>query len=94
MERKKTYVKALVDIKSVARRKGELGNKSRRQNSLYFYLKAPNQTEKIRVCKKQFLNTLSIGEWSVLRWLKHNLLEDEEEKFGEEKMENRTRTIF
>lgn len=57
-----------MDLEKVKQRKTE--NISRRQNSLYFYLKAPHGCSRIRVCKKQFLNTLCIGEWSVLSWTK------------------------
>ncbi|VEN62189.1 unnamed protein product [Callosobruchus maculatus] len=71
-EEKKIYVKTLVDIKYVSRRKST-GEDSRRNNSLFCYLKPPGRSEKIRVCKKQFLNTLCLGEWTVLNWVKENL---------------------
>lgn len=61
---KRQYVKNLVDLEPVKQRKTDSAV-SRRQNSLYFFLKTPEGT-RVRVCKKQFLNTLCIGEWSVL----------------------------
>ncbi|VEN42186.1 unnamed protein product [Callosobruchus maculatus] len=78
-EEKKIYVKTLVDIKYVSRRKST-GEDSRRNNSLFCYLKPPGRSEKIRVCKKQFLNTLCLGEWTVLNWVKENLENTEDDE--------------
>jgi hypothetical protein len=48
---------------------------SRRKQTLKFHLKNPatasSESEKIlRVCKKMFLNTLGLKEWTVLNWVK------------------------
>lgn len=62
---KKIYVKTLVVIKATARKRGEQ-EISKRNHSLELYLE--KNTVKIRVCKKMFLNTLSVGEWALKNW--------------------------
>lgn len=83
---RKIYVCSVVEMKHVDRQRNRKEEEnSRRTTSLAYYLYKNNQ--KLRVCKKMFLNTLSIGEWSVLNWKKadssetgveNDELEDEE----------------
>lgn len=40
--------------------------------SYIFYLKAENDIRK-RVCKKMFMQTLCIGEWSIKSWVSQNV---------------------
>ncbi|KAJ8884512.1 hypothetical protein PR048_016369 [Dryococelus australis] len=54
---------------------------SRRTFICKFFLK--KGTEKIRVCKRMFLNTLSIGEWTALNWLKDPEKEEETQENDE-----------
>lgn len=83
---KKEYVNSLVDLEPVKQRKSE-SPISRRNNSLYFYLKVPGGS-KVRVCKKQFLNTLCMGEWSVLNWIKGNKIDNDEEIVDPNRLHN------
>ncbi|CAH1170722.1 unnamed protein product [Phaedon cochleariae] len=83
---KREYVNSLVDLKPVKQRKSE-SSSSRRKNSLFFFLKVPGGS-KVRVCKKQFLNTLCIGEWSVLNWIKSNNIHNDEEVEDTEEVQN------
>lgn len=52
--------------------------KSRRVNSFNYYLRKEN--EPIKVCKKMFLNTLSIGEWTARSWKIGDKQEDDAER--------------
>ncbi|VEN44991.1 unnamed protein product [Callosobruchus maculatus] len=65
---RKTFVATLVN-------KGPVGQqttktKSRRQLSLSYHLKINDII--LPVCKKMFINTLALGEWSVLSWVKNS----------------------
>lgn len=65
---RKTFVCALVNKSSTAQ-KTTVEN-SRRQFSLSYHLKVNNII--LPVCKKMFLSTLCLGEWSVLNWVKNS----------------------
>lgn len=56
---KRTYISSLVDTVPAKRKKAG----SRRKETLIYTLK--RGTEKIRVCKKMFLSTLGVKEWTV-----------------------------
>ncbi|KAK7130348.1 hypothetical protein R3I93_019849 [Phoxinus phoxinus] len=62
---KKMYVRGLVDVIPVKRRRGS--DNSRRSSTLIFFLKVDGQRR--RVCKGLFLATLGIGAWSALNWV-------------------------
>ncbi|XP_073683740.1 uncharacterized protein [Garra rufa] len=64
-EEKKTYVRGLVDVMPVMRRRG--CENSRRVSTLIYFLKVDGQRR--RVCKSLFLATLGIGDWSALNWV-------------------------
>ncbi|XP_067283020.1 uncharacterized protein [Pseudorasbora parva] len=64
-EEKKMYVRGLVDIIPVKRRRGS--ENSRRSSTLIFFLEVYGQRR--RVCKSLFLATLGIGAWSALNWV-------------------------
>ncbi|XP_051746313.1 uncharacterized protein LOC127510601 isoform X1 [Ctenopharyngodon idella] len=64
-EEKKMYVRSLVDVIPVKRRRGS--ENSRRSSTLNFFLKVDGQRR--RVCKSLFLATLGLGEWSALNWV-------------------------
>nr|XP_022904026.1 uncharacterized protein LOC111416287 isoform X2 [Onthophagus taurus] len=65
-EERKQYIKALVDVLPSVRRKSE--DLSRRGST--FVLRLKKHGVSYRVCKKMFLNTLAIGEWSLHNWAK------------------------
>jgi hypothetical protein len=65
---KRTTVKLLTERVIPKDTKNRKNKQSRRTNSFRYYLK--KEAGLIRVCKKQFLNTLSLKEWSVLSWNK------------------------
>lgn len=65
---RKTYVVALV-TKSQTQQKTTKKN-SRRQASLFYHLKVGEKL--LPVCKKLFLSTLALGEWSVNNWVKRS----------------------
>ncbi|KAG8265160.1 hypothetical protein J6590_101244 [Homalodisca vitripennis] len=50
------------------RRVGE-EKESRRNRSLLYHLKMDKSKARQKVCKSMFLNTLSLGEWTVLNWV-------------------------
>lgn len=56
---KRTYISSLVDTVPAKRKKAD----SRRNETLIYSLK--KGTEKLRVCKKMFLATLGVKEWTV-----------------------------
>lgn len=58
----------LVDHRSVSYRRVE-SEDVRRKGSLYYHLKIDQSQDRVGVCKKMFLNTLSMGEWAVLNWV-------------------------
>ena len=45
---------------------------SRQGTSLQYHLKANNNSKLIRVCKRMFLNTVGMKEWTILHWVKSN----------------------
>lgn len=59
---RKSYIATLVDV--VVSKKKKEG--SRRSDTFYYYLKRNNQKE--LVCKKMFLSTFGLKEWSVRSW--------------------------
>ncbi|XP_043084854.1 uncharacterized protein LOC122331472 [Puntigrus tetrazona] len=64
-EEKKMYVRGLVDVVPVQRKRGR--DNSRRLSTLVYFLKVDGQRR--RVCKSFFLSTLGLGEWSALSWV-------------------------
>lgn len=69
---KRTTVQRLVDktmTKDLRNRKDS--EKSRRQSTFMFHLRMDN--ERVRVCKKMFMNTLGLNEWSVRNWASGNI---------------------
>lgn len=66
-DQKKLYVVSLVkNGVPKRRRRGEAS--SRRSRTLIYNLRIPTG-ETLRVCKKMFLSTLDLGEWSILSWV-------------------------
>lgn len=63
-EEKQMYVRSLVDVIPVQRRRGL---SSRRSSTYIFSLEVDGL--KRRVCKRMFLATLGIGKWSALNWV-------------------------
>ncbi|CAG9839204.1 unnamed protein product [Diabrotica balteata] len=65
-DEKKMFVKGLVDTAPIKLRKAEAIEKQRK-GTLCFHLK--KNSIRLRVCKKMFLETLCVGEWSVASWV-------------------------
>nr|CAH7738743.1 unnamed protein product [Callosobruchus chinensis]CAH7745920.1 unnamed protein product [Callosobruchus chinensis] len=65
---RKTFVATLVNKGPVVQKTTK--KKSRRQLSLSYHLKINDNI--LPVCKKMFTSTLSLGEWSVLNWVKNS----------------------
>ncbi|XP_072386755.1 uncharacterized protein [Diabrotica undecimpunctata] len=63
---RKIFVCTLVNKQPTTQKRTQ--NKSRRNLSLFYHLKIDNTV--IPVCKKMFLSTLGLGEWSVQNWVK------------------------
>ncbi|KAL7861050.1 hypothetical protein AOLI_G00173990 [Acnodon oligacanthus] len=76
-EERRIYVAGLVDHTPVARKRS-MSQDSRRLSTLSYHLDVDG--EKRRVCKKFFLSTLGLGEWSVAHWVQAS----EPEKNGSE----------
>ncbi|XP_041649406.1 uncharacterized protein LOC121513614 isoform X2 [Cheilinus undulatus] len=74
---RKIYVAGLVDCDPVERTRA-LSAKSRRSVSMRYHLIANGDRK--QVCKKMFLSTLGIGEWSVLNWAQNSCEQDENSK--------------
>lgn len=62
-QERKHYIRGLVDVIPVKRKSQD---NSRRDST--FVLKLKKDGISYRVCKKMFLNTLGIGEWSLHNW--------------------------
>lgn len=76
---KKIYINMLTIAETIKRpRDRKEDGSSRRQLSLIYCLK--KKEEKLRVCKTMFLNTLSVGEWSVASWKKKTVKDEENEE--------------
>lgn len=65
-EQKKIYVSNLVDRKQTERKR-TANETSRRSGSLFYRLNIGKRH--VPVCKKMFLNTLGLKEWTVHNWL-------------------------
>ncbi|CAH1099611.1 unnamed protein product [Psylliodes chrysocephalus] len=64
-DQKKMFVINNVEKTEPKRRKTE-NKETQKSNSFFYYLRIDGKP--LRVCKKMFLNTLCIGEWSVRNW--------------------------
>ncbi|XP_034553904.1 uncharacterized protein LOC117822999 isoform X2 [Notolabrus celidotus] len=73
---RKTHVAGLVDCDPVERTRAPW-TKSRRSVSMRYHLMADG--DRRQVCKKMFLSTLGIGEWSVLNWAQSSSEQDDSE---------------
>lgn len=62
---RKVYIASLLDV-SLPIRKKTTAHNSKRKHSFTYHLKKGNN--RLRVCKKMFLNTFDLGEWSVRDW--------------------------
>ncbi|XP_066498806.1 uncharacterized protein [Hoplias malabaricus] len=65
-EERRVFVSGLVDHTPVARKRS-VSKDSRRLSTLSYHLSVDG--ERRRVCKKFFLSTLGLGEWSVAHWV-------------------------
>ncbi|KAG7216492.1 hypothetical protein INR49_001978 [Caranx melampygus] len=65
---RRIYVAGLVDCDPVERTRAPW-TQSRRSVSMRYHLIADGDRK--QVCKKMFLSTLGVGEWSVLNWAQH-----------------------
>nr|XP_020465340.1 uncharacterized protein LOC109965575 isoform X2 [Monopterus albus] len=74
---RKIYVAGLVDCDLVERTRAPW-TQSRRSVSMRYHLIASG--ERKQVCKRMFLSTLGIGEWSVLNWAQNASQEDNSEE--------------
>ncbi|XP_029928354.1 uncharacterized protein LOC115373878 [Myripristis murdjan] len=72
---RKVYVAGLVDRDPVERTRAPW-TQSRRSVSLRYHLLVDG--ERKQVCKKMFLSTLGIGEWSVLNWAQTAVAQQED----------------
>lgn len=89
-ETKKIWVQQTVQKQGVSRRKCS-GNSYRRGNTFKYSFNVLG--DKYKVCKKMYLNTLNIGEWSVHNWTK-NEDRDEAELIPEKTRRNSSVKAF
>lgn len=66
-DQKKVYIASLVKRTEKSRTKSKKGEDSRRKNTLVYTLKLPGG-KSVEVCKRFFLSTFCLGEWSVHNW--------------------------
>ncbi|XP_060808417.1 uncharacterized protein LOC132903662 [Amyelois transitella] len=64
---KKVFIKMLSVCKQKQRNRSA-GTSSRRENSVELYL-SDSKGNRYRVCKRMFLNSLSVGEWVIKKWI-------------------------
>ncbi|KAG8334063.1 hypothetical protein J6590_108696 [Homalodisca vitripennis] len=79
---RKILVKQLVDRRFVSNRRVN-SVEFRRKGSLYYHLNLDDNEERVRVCKKMFLSTLSVGGWSVTNWVSNPSARQENENSEE-----------
>ncbi|XP_047036028.1 uncharacterized protein LOC124641835 [Helicoverpa zea] len=84
---KKIWVQQTVQKLGVSKRKCS-GNSFRRGNTFKYSFNVLG--EKYKVCKKMYLNTLNIGEWSVHNWAKN---EDRDEVASESDKTHRNNSV-
>lgn len=65
-EQRKQFIRGLVDVLPTVKKKSE--KLSRRSSSFVLNFKKDGLSH--RVCKRMFLNTFGIGEWSLHNWTK------------------------
>ncbi|XP_063343475.1 uncharacterized protein LOC134637072 isoform X2 [Pelmatolapia mariae] len=85
---RKVYVAGLVDCDPVERTRAPW-TQSRRSVSMRYHLIANG--DKKQVCKKMFLSTLGIGEWSVLNWAQNASQLDDSEENSKKRMQRKSR---
>lgn len=72
-DQRKIYVSNTIKRVNLKRpRKRESTEVSRRTGTLQYSLKVKNEDNNIPICKKMYLSTLCLGEWSVRNWVSEN----------------------
>ncbi|XP_026173581.1 uncharacterized protein LOC113136762 [Mastacembelus armatus] len=84
---RKTYVAGLVDCDHVERTRAPW-TQSRRLVSMRYHLIVDG--DRRQVCKKMFLSTLGIGEWSVLNWAQNAPKEQNSVENTKKRMQRRS----
>ncbi len=87
---RKTYVAGLVDCDPVERTRAPW-TQSRRSVSMRYHLIADGEADRKQVCKKMFLSTLGIGEWSVLNWAQNVSEQDSSEENAKKQTQRKSR---
>ncbi|XP_030604915.1 uncharacterized protein LOC115793891 [Archocentrus centrarchus] len=85
---RKVYVAGLVDCDPVERTRAPW-TQSRRSVSMRYHLIAGGDRK--QVCKKMFLSTLGIGEWSVLHWAQNASQLENPEENTKKRMQRKSR---
>lgn len=85
---RKVYVAGLVDCDPVERTRAPW-TQSRRSVSMRYHLIGDGDRK--QVCKKMFLSTLGIGEWSVLNWAQNASQQDNSEENTKKRMQRKSR---
>lgn len=73
---KRSAVQYLVDIDTTHDHRHRKQESSRRKVSLKFHLK--KSQARLRVCKKMFMHTLGVNEWSAVNWAKKKTMTEGE----------------
>uniref|UniRef100_UPI0037E8F1FA uncharacterized protein n=1 Tax=Semicossyphus pulcher TaxID=241346 RepID=UPI0037E8F1FA len=85
---RKIHVAGLVDCDPVERTRAPW-TKSRRSVSMRYHLIADG--DRRQVCKKMFLSTLGVGEWSVLNWAQNSPEQDNSEENAKKQTQRKSR---
>lgn len=85
---RKTYVSGLVDCDPVERTRAPW-TQSRRSVSMRYHLIGDGDRK--QVCKKMFLSTLGIGEWSVLNWAQNSSQQNSSEENANKRTQRKSR---
>ncbi|KAM7382990.1 hypothetical protein PAMP_002680 [Pampus punctatissimus] len=85
---RKVYVAGLVDCDPVERTRAPW-TQSRRSVSMRYHLIGDGDRK--QVCKKMFLSTLGIGEWSVLNWAQNTSQQDNSEENTKKRTKRKSR---
>ncbi|XP_029361268.1 uncharacterized protein LOC115045619 isoform X2 [Echeneis naucrates] len=85
---RRIYVARLVDCEPVERTRAPL-TQSRRSVSMQYHLIV--NCDRKQVCKKMFLSTLGIGEWSVLNWAQNAAQQGDPEENTKKQTQRKSR---
>lgn len=90
---KRIFVTSNVTTRAIRRRRKEFSNSVKRKKPLgHDYFLTTNNGNRLKVCRKMFLNTLSLGEDSLKRWTKQETTVNGGSSDSDETLQTSTRS--